>query len=98
MGQFEQGVFGDARALLHTLALFLGHNLKGNCQTALSKLTLRGGPFETSGFSPWPRKRRRPSAGSCSGRRGAGASCGPSSFLLEGGTTLSNTTCLAPPV
>ena len=39
----------DFRALLHTLALFFGcHTLKRTCQTAFSKLTLSGTPFETS--------------------------------------------------
>ena len=48
-GQIEQCMLLDSRALLHTLALFVwAQNLEQNCQAALFKLTLSGGPFRTS--------------------------------------------------
>ena len=48
--QFEQVLFLDSRALLHTLALILFgcHNLETTVKPQFPNLTLSGGPFKTS--------------------------------------------------
>ena len=47
-GQFGKGALSNSRALLHTLALLLGHTLKEICQTTFFEIELK---FINSSFS-----------------------------------------------